>query len=128
MREYLLVIYLKSILHVIHYSCLNLIIIMLNSTYVKMCISWRRCAWLVNKRLFTSHQRLNEEHLKNKKGINFKQWLQMVIFIFHIDKWGLSFKIAQSRYNLRVLHYIKTELGVRVNYKRWYKRTIFYKR
>lgn len=28
------------------------------------------------------------------------------------DKWGLSFKLAQSRYNLRVLNYIKRELGV----------------
>ena len=27
-------------------------------------------------------------------------------------KWGLSFKIAQSRYNLRLLYYIKKELGV----------------
>lgn len=128
MREYLQVIYLKRILRVIHYSCLILINIVLNSTYVKMCISWRRYAWLVNKRLFTSHQRLNEEHLnllckhkqdKFSNNILFQQWL--VGFTdgdgnFHIshqgDKWGLSFKIAQSRYNLRVLYYIKKELGV----------------
>jgi hypothetical protein len=86
-----------------------------------MCISRRQCAWLVNKRLFTSHQRLNEEHLndKNSKNISFKQWL--VGFTdgdgnFHIshqgDKWGISFKLAQSRYNLRILYYIKKELGV----------------
>ena len=120
MREYLLVIYLISRLRVIHYSCLNLIKIMLNSTYVKMCTSWRQCAWLENKFLFFNHQRLNEEHLKNKKSnIIFQQWL--VGFTdgngnFHIshqgDKWSLSFKIAQSRYNLRVLHYIKSQLGV----------------
>jgi LAGLIDADG endonuclease len=84
-------------------------------------MSWRQCAWLVNKRLFTSHQRLNEEHLndKNSKNISFEQWL--VGFTdgdgnFHIshqgDKWGLSFKLTQSRYNLRVLYYIKKELGV----------------
>jgi LAGLIDADG endonuclease len=86
-------------------------------------MSWRQCAWFVNKRLFTSHQRLNEEHLNDKKPDNkvicFEQWL--VGFTdgdgnFHIshqgDKWGLSFKLAQSRYNLRVLHYIKKQLGV----------------
>lgn len=35
---------------------------------------------------------------------------------FHISyqngKWGLSFKLAQSRYNLRVLNYIVSKLGV----------------
>lgn len=49
----------------------------------------------------------------------FEQWL--VGFTdgdgnFHItnqgSKWGLSFKLTQSRYNLRVLNYIKKELGV----------------
>ena len=120
MREYLNVI-LKIGFNIVHYSCF-LINILLNSTYVKMCILWRQCAWLVNKRLFTSHQRLNEEHLNKKLGktsICFKQWL--VGFTdgdgsFHIshkgDKWGLSFKLTQSWYNLRVLNFIKKELGV----------------
>jgi hypothetical protein len=121
MREPLLITYIVIGLYVIHYSCLILINIILNSTYVKMCMSWRQCAWLVNKRLFTSYQRLNEEHLndKNSKNISFEQWL--VGFTdgdgnFHIshqgDKWGLSFKLTQSRYNLRVLHYIKKQLGI----------------
>lgn len=57
-----------DVLHVINYSCIFLIkSIMLNYTYVKMWISRGQCAWLVRKRLFTSHQRLNEEHLKEKK-------------------------------------------------------------
>lgn len=110
-----------ELLQVIHYSCIFLISILLNYTYVKMWISRGQCAWLVNKRLFTSHQRLNEEHLKEKKNnrSSFEQWL--VGFTdgdgnFSItnqgDKWGLSFKLAQSRYNLRVLNYIKKELGV----------------
>lgn len=86
-------------------------------------MSWRQYAWFVNKRLFTSHQRLNEEHLNDKTNktmeILFEQWL--VGFTdgdgnFHIshqgDKWGLSYKLAQSRYNLRVLHYVKKQLGV----------------
>lgn len=120
MHEHLLVVYIFIGLHVIHYSCL-ILIILLNSTYVKMCMSWRQCAWVVNRRLFTSHQRLNEEHLKDKNSnvISFEQWL--VGFTdgdgnFHIthqgDKWGLSYKLTQSRYNLRLLYYIKKQLGV----------------
>lgn len=124
MRGHLQVYYI--VLHVIHYSCIILIYLnyysqILNYTYVKMWISRRQHAWLIKKRFFTSHQRLNEEHLKEKK-INresFEQWL--VGFTdgdgnFSItnqgDKWGLSFKLTQSRYNLRVLNYIKKELGV----------------
>lgn len=134
MREYLQVNYVIIVLHVIHYSCLILIKILLNSTYVIMCISWRQCAWIVNKRLFTSHQRLNEEHLNDnlnrtllKKSQNQNtdindQWEQWLVGFtdgdgnFHIshqgDKWGLSYKLSQSIYNLRVLHYIKKQLGV----------------
>jgi Cytochrome C and Quinol oxidase polypeptide I/LAGLIDADG endonuclease len=126
MREPLLVVfYFVGGLHVVHYSCLIILNIILNSTYVKMCMSWGQCAWIVNKRLFTSHQRLNEEHLnvKYSNQASFEQWL--VGFTdgdgnFHISqqkvgsatKWGLSYKLAQSAYNLRVLNYIKKELGV----------------
>lgn len=125
MREPLLVnIILFNILHVVHYSCL-IIIEIINSTYVKMCMSRRQCAWLVNKRLFTSHQRLNEEHLngKNSNRALFEQWL--VGFTdgdgnFHISqqgtgistKWSLGYKLTQSKYNLRILNYIKKELKV----------------
>ena len=125
MREPLLVnTKLFSILHVVHYSCLVIINTNLSSTYVKMCTSWRQCAWLVNKRLFTSHQRLNEEHL-NGNHINqdsFEQWL--VGFTdgdgnFHIShqgtgistKWTLGYKLTQSAYNLRILYHIKKNLG-----------------
>ena len=134
MREYLQVNYVIIGLHVIHYSCLILIKILLNSTYVRMCMSRRQCAWIVNKCLFTSHQRLNEEHLNdNSNMISLEQsknhhahikdhWEQWLVGFtdgdgnFHIshqgDKWGLSYKLTQSRYNLRVLHYIKKQLGV----------------
>nr|YP_008965295.1 LAGLIDADG [Rhynchosporium agropyri]AHC02301.1 LAGLIDADG [Rhynchosporium agropyri] len=113
------------LLHVVHYSCLFIINTIIISTYVKMCASWRQCAWLANKRLFTSHQRLNEEHLNGKfsNRVLFEQWL--VGFTdgdgnFHISqqgtgtsiKWGLSYKLAQSGYNLRILNYIKKELKV----------------
>lgn len=126
MREPLLVIIkIFAWLHVIHYSCLIISFKLLNMMYVKMCMSWRQCAWIVNKCLFTSHKRLNEEHLNEKSpnSVSFEQWL--VGFTdgdgnFHISqqkigsdtKWGLSYKLTQSRYNLRILNYVKKELGV----------------
>lgn len=120
MRGHPQVYYVIIVLHVLHYSCIFLIK-QLNYTYVKMWASRGQCAWLVSKRLFASHQRLNEEHLsqKNNERKSFEQWL--VGFTdgdgnFSITnqgcKWGLSFKLTQSRYNLRILNYIKKELGV----------------
>jgi hypothetical protein len=126
MREPLLIIIsFIAWLYVIHYSCLIFSFKLLNLMYVKMCVSWRQCAWLKNKRLFSSHQRLNEEHLngKLKNSVLFEQWL--VGFTdgdgsFSISqqgiglntKWILIYKLTQSRYNLRILNYIKKELGV----------------
>nr|YP_010710793.1 hypothetical protein P2Z26_mgp23 [Gonatophragmium mori]WCZ71157.1 hypothetical protein [Gonatophragmium mori] len=125
MREHPQVYYIIIVLHVVYYSCIFLIYLLhkkLNYAYVKMWASWGQYAWLLNKRLF-SHQRLNEEHFKknnlNDNRSSFEQWL--VGFTdgdgnFSItnqgNKWGVSFKLAQSRYNLRVLNYIKKELGV----------------
>ena len=33
-------------------------------------------------------------------------------FYYQNNKWSLTYKIAQSKYNLRMLHYIKKQLGV----------------
>lgn len=118
MREHLQVSYIILGLHVIHYSCLILVYIILANAYVKMCISRRQYAWIESKRLLFTHQRLNEEHLNDKNKIWFKQWLVGFtdgdgnFSITHQgNKWGLSYKLAQSRYNLRVLYYIKKQLG-----------------
>ena len=112
MREPLQVSNLIFWLHVIYYSCLELIKILI-ITYVIMYISWRQYAWVSN---FT-HQRLNKEHLNNKTW--FEQWLVGVTdgdgsfsIVRQNDKWSLAYKITQSRYNLRILYYIKKELGV----------------
>lgn len=127
MRKTLQIILDFVILYVINYSCLILFSLMKNyTTYVKMYMSRRQYAWLINKRFFASHQRLNGKHLSNKnfsaKASRFEQWL--VGFTdgdgnFHIAKqqvgenikWNLGFKLAQSAYNGRVLHYIKKQLG-----------------
>jgi hypothetical protein len=125
MRGTLQMILFYVILYVIYYSCwIFLSLIKYHITYVKMYIAGRQYAWLINKRFFSNHQRLNGEHLLNKKySKGFEQWL--VGFTdgdgnFHIAKqkvgenikWNLSFKLAQSSYNARVLYYIKKELGV----------------
>lgn len=83
------------------------------NTYVKMYDSQRQHAW-INKFI---HQRLNGEHPSSKAY--FEQWLVGVTdgdgnfsINYSNGKWGLSYKIAQSRYNLRLLYHIKKELGV----------------
>ena len=75
--------------------------------------SGRQYAWV---KRFT-HQRLNGEDLSFKTY--FEQWLVGVTdgdgnfsINYSNGKWGLSYKIVQSRYNLRLLYYIKRELGV----------------
>ncbi len=85
----------------------------LMNTYVKMYDSRRQHAW-INRFI---HQRLNGEHPSSKAY--FEQWLVGVTdgdgnfsINYSNGKWGLSYKIAQSRYNLRLLYYIKKELGV----------------
>ena len=75
--------------------------------------SRRQHAW-VNKFI---HQRLNGEHPSSRTY--FEQWLVGVTdgdgnfsINYSNGKWGLSYKLAQSRYNLRLLYYVKKELGV----------------
>lgn len=75
--------------------------------------SRRQYAW-INKFI---HQRLNGEHPSSKA--HFEQWLVGITdgdgnfsINYSNGKWSLSYKIAQSRYNLRLLYYIKKELGI----------------
>ena len=125
MRKTLQIILLYIVLYVVYYIY-QIFYYLINNyrIYVKMYIARRQYAWLENKRLFSGHQRLNGKHLyKNNNKIEFEQWL--VGFTdgdgnFHIAqqkvgdtiKWNLSFKLTQSAYNARVLHYIKKELGI----------------
>jgi hypothetical protein len=83
-----------------------------------MFTSRRLYAWLENKN-YSSHQRLNEEYLNKNNKAWFEQWLVGVTdgdgtfsIVRQNNKWNLAFKITQSRYNLRLLYYIKKELGV----------------
>lgn len=119
MREHLPMFYILLESYIIHYSCLILVYIKLTNAYVKTCILRRQYAWVEKKYFFSTHQRLNEEHLNNENKILFKQWLVGFtdgdgnFSITHQgDKWGLSYKLSQSRYNLRVLYYVKKQLGV----------------
>ena len=111
MRRLLLEFFLIEI-QVIDYLCLILAL-----AWVKMSISWRKYAWVdINN---TTHQRLNKEYLNKNSIIWFEQWLVGFTdgdgtfhVAYHNGKWNLVYKIALSRYNLRILYYIKKELGV----------------
>ena len=83
--------------------------------------------------MFNSHQRLNVEHPNNihdhsrwinkskydENKENFHQWLigftdgdgSFTVYRSKHGKWTLFFKLTQSTYNLRILYYIKSQLG-----------------
>ena len=111
MREYSQVLKLILLIHVINYSWLF-------KSYVKIFISREQYAWVI-KRYFVTHQRLNKEYLVKNNKTWFEQWLVGITdgegtfgFYYQNGKWILVYKIAFSRYNLRILHYIKTNLGI----------------
>lgn len=129
MREILLVLCYFIVTLVINYSCWQDIYILF--TYVKMFIAGRQYAWVfANKNFYFTHQRLNKEYLNNinnendKRGeintnnnIWFKQWLVGITdgdgsfsIVRQNNKWSLAYKITASRYNLRVLYFIKKQL------------------
>jgi len=100
----------------------------------KILLTWREFAWLrgFNNLLPFIHQRLNVEHLisqfstfninKNSLSENrniFHQWLVgftdgdgTFSIVRQNNKWSLIFKLSQSTYNLRVLYFIKSQLGI----------------
>jgi hypothetical protein len=101
---------------------------------VKMLLTWGQFAWV---NIFT-HQRLNVEHPynltkfstpKNTKSFTtlalkqnnelFFKWLVGLTdgdgtfsIAFQNRKWSLAFKLSQQKYNLRLLYFIKSQLGV----------------
>ena len=116
---------------------LNIIIFLFNtgSSYlfyiygmVKMLLTWGQFAWVNN----ITHQRLNVEHPSINKKTNsitvqslnqnkelFYQWLvgftdgDGTFSITHSNgKWSLAFKLSQQEYNMRVLYFIKNQLGI----------------
>jgi hypothetical protein len=125
----------------INYSLLLLVVIMLIVFLcffigTPQNISTRQYAWEQNILILNSHQRLNVEHPSNIKLYdhsrsinrskyyenkdNFHQWLvgftdgdgSFSIIRVAEGKWTLFFKLTQSTYNLRILYYIKNQLGV----------------
>jgi len=96
----------------------------------KLLLTWRQFAWVNNNQNFI-HQRLHVEHLKRhfSKNINkhtlsenneiFYQWLVgftdgdgTFSIVSQNNKWSLTYKLSQNTYNLRVLHFIKSQLKV----------------
>lgn len=85
-------------------------------THVKMLVARIKYAWVLSM-YYSTHQRLNKEDLNNNKNL-FEQWLVGIVdgdgtFTIYnkSNKWNLILKIDQSRYNLRLLFYIKNRLG-----------------
>lgn len=116
MRELLQVFNYLIVTHAIDYSCL--IWTKIPITYVKMSIVRGQYAW-VDGKCYSTHQRLNKEYLNKNNNNWFEQWLVGMTdgdgtfcIVRQNGKWNLAYKITQSRYNLRVLYYIKKQLGV----------------
>lgn len=103
------------------------------NSQVKMLLLQEQFAWIIN---FIIHQRLNVEHpfkfnnaihksnnltsisLSNNKLL-FQQWLigftdgsGTFSIIYKKDEWFLSFNLSQHQYNIRLLYFIKNQLGV----------------
>lgn len=101
---------------------------------VKMLLTWGQLAWVY----FYTHQRLNVENpskfklgnssvttnnfttqiLKQNKDL-FYQWLVgftdgdgTFSIAYQNKKWSLTFKLSQHEYNMKLLYFIKSQLGV----------------
>jgi hypothetical protein len=127
------------IAYTIIYSLLILVVIMLIVFlgFLIKNLSTRQYAWELTKLMFRTHQRLNVEHPNENNNLfdhsksinrfkyyenkdNFHQWLvgftdgdgSFSIVRVAERKWTLFFKLTQSTYNLRAIHFIKNQLGV----------------
>ena len=118
-----------------YYSLILILTVIMYLTFLIFLIKFgtRQYAWdLITIIMFNFHQRLNVEHPNihdhsrfiNKSKFseskdNFYQWLvgftdgdgSFTIYRSKEGKWTLFFKLTQSTYNLRILYYIKTQLG-----------------
>ena len=121
---------------VIYYSLLLNIAVKKYLIYLGLFIKpgSRQYAWDKTIVMFYSHQRLNVGHSNNihdhsrwinkskyyQNKDNFHQWLvgftdgdgSFTIYRSKDGKWTLFFKLTQSTYNLRLLYFVKTQLGV----------------
>jgi hypothetical protein len=92
---------------------------------VKMLLTWGQFAWVNN----ITHQRLYVEHPSTTNNITtqalnqnkelFYKWLvgftdgDGTFSIAHQNgKWSLAFKLSQHGYNMRLLYFIKSQLGI----------------
>ena len=99
------------------------------NNYVKMSSTWGQSAWFILKSLvFTRTRLVKPSETKRsafhsgliKNSTEFNEWLVGVTdgdgtFYFNKNKkgiWSFTYKIGQSKYNLRLLYYIKSSIGV----------------
>lgn len=104
-------------------SIRNCLLVGLNNTAVKMTMTRGQSAWVstLTNSSETKREVLLSNFLNKKQSVaEFGQWLAGVTDgdgTFHFSehapgKWIFYFKIGQSTYNLRLLYYIKSVLGV----------------
>ena len=121
---------------VVYYSLMFKLAVKMLITFLFLSIKMRsrQYAWDLTLKMFSTHQRLNVEYPNNKiydhsRSINkskyyenvdnFYQWLvgvtdgdgSFTISRLSEGKWTLFFKVTQSTYNLRMLYFIKKQLG-----------------
>lgn len=87
-----------------------------NQLAVKMFLTRGQSAWGKLNYSTLSHQRLNVMQPNDEW---FLQWFVGMTdgdgsfsILRQGDKWNLTFKISQNTYNLRILYYIKKQLGI----------------
>ena len=100
-----------------------------NKSYeVKMSSTWEQSAWIYNfinpsetkRSTFYFVNNFNNSTKSIILDKNFCQWFVGIVDgdgCFHFSKnekdvWNFTFKISQSSYNLRLLYYIKSKVGV----------------
>lgn len=85
---------------------------------VKMLMTRRQFAWSKYSLFTPSETKREASFLTKNSQISFEAWLVGMTdgdgcfsIVCSNGKWNLTFKISQSCYNLRALHYIKSYLG-----------------
>jgi hypothetical protein len=92
---------------------------MKKNSSVKMSLTRGQSAWVIKSPSETQRSAFSSGKLSN--SIDFNNWLTGFVDgdgTFYFEKhsrnnsWNFSFQIQQSTYNLRVLYFVKTRLGV----------------
>jgi len=100
-------------------STRSYLLVMILLIAVKMVVTRGQSAWVKYFHNTSPSETKRETFYKHRNKDWFEQWLVGIVdgdgsftFTGTNGKWNLEFKVGQSLYNLRLLHYIKSMLGV----------------